>query len=143
MTQDRIAKNLLENKTCNNCKHYHEDDVEKTKDCEFWKLPIPAENTCEKWEEAPFVFGPKILLPIIRTTFPSLIAKELISVQPMWENNSRKPIFYLKYKGRFKAKLKRVLFAPCRVFSSFQITLSWRRIVFIVTQIRKWITGAP
>jgi hypothetical protein len=136
MTQDKIAKNLLEGKTCDKCEFFREDDAEKTKSCEIWKLPIPTENTCEKWAINPFnaLITPKLLLPIIRRVYPSLIAKELVSVQPSF--NATSNIFTLRYKGRFKAWLRRwFILSPKKMFSSWRSIISWRRVAFIVQKL--------
>jgi hypothetical protein len=136
MTQDRIAKNLLEGKTCDKCEHYR-DDEHSPLSCSLWKLPLPVERTCEKWVINPFgLLGPKILLPLVRRVYPSMIAKELISVQPSFDQKSS--IFYLKYKGRFKAWLRRVVFTAIMLFAAL---LSIHPIAFIKIHTLRLLNG--
>jgi hypothetical protein len=96
MTKDKIAKNLLEEKTCDKCNHYG-DEYPSPLYCALSeaKKRLPPENTCEKWEKNPFLTPliPKLMLPLVRHTFPSLIASQIVSVQPI----EAKGIYYLKY----------------------------------------------
>lgn len=56
MDADRIAKNLLENKLCTNCKYNMKNGC--SIDCKNLVAttienipPFPSEGTCERWEE--------------------------------------------------------------------------------------------
>jgi hypothetical protein len=63
MDTDRIAKNLLENKLCTNCKHNMMNgcgvDCKDLMDTVKENIPpFPPEGTCERWEEkVPSIVG--------------------------------------------------------------------------------------
>jgi hypothetical protein len=78
-----IAKNLLENKTCENCGHIRW--------CEYSDTNRPPEaNTCSYWKPNDF----PNLLNIFGNKYPSLAAQDIIKVEPM--KHSSDQIYYLK-----------------------------------------------
>lgn len=81
MTINKIAKNLLEDKTCDNCKYkeYEQGEVyfcsiDRQQDSNPYlgTKPIPEENTCERWESIP-----EVQVNINITPFPEFEIKFL------------------------------------------------------------------
>lgn len=108
MHQNEIAKNLLEDKTCETCeKRFIISDGEYccSKSGVDNHEPLPECNTCIEWKKSMFVYSN--LVPIIRTQLPTMIAEKIVGVQPMAESSAG--IFCLKYKWTFKAWIKHIL----------------------------------
>lgn len=97
MHNSKIAKNLLEDKTCNNCdrlkrcssngKEYCgpvplSEDLRRcfAKECEH--LPLPNERTCENWKaiEGSGIIGK--MFDVIRRQYPSMVAGDIVGVWP-------------------------------------------------------------
>lgn len=100
----KIAKNLLENKTCNNCKfrEHEQGDVFfcgiDSTNCYEGTKPLPKENTCERWEEIDFpyvnVSWTKQSIVDISNMFNKDTEKELIeTVAKELKNNIDQSIF--------------------------------------------------
>jgi hypothetical protein len=93
MTKRNILKNLLENKTCELCGHKFDDKCNR-----HWNkrnhseklLSLNKNNTCGKWIN----LLAKGIFPIVRRIYPSMIAQEIISVQPILL--PKENILYLK-----------------------------------------------
>lgn len=96
MRTNKIAKNLLQDKTCNTCnelKHCTSDGKEYcgpvplsealsrlTADkCEHH--PLPDERTCEDWKLRDPSILAEMILPIVRRTYPNMVAKDIVSTQ--------------------------------------------------------------
>lgn len=92
MSRDQVAKNLLADKTCNTCVCGFVDE------CSFAakigeKRLKSKDNTCQHWQkrEWPDLGIGKIILPIVRKTFPTLIAGKIASEWPLeWPTKIRK-----------------------------------------------------
>lgn len=99
MTKVEVAKNLLQDKTCENCK-FRVSLFERSDRCYIAGFSEKSTNfseslTCEFWEK----IG-KYYLPFIRATFPSLTEEKIVSVQPM--QGPTGTIFYLEIKKMSK-----------------------------------------
>lgn len=59
MDVDEVAKNLLKNKTCQNCIYRAKDNQLKRDKCiVFYKSsPLPNDNTCAQWKEYCLQYG--------------------------------------------------------------------------------------
>lgn len=89
------AKSLLMEKGCDTCGHLEHcsldgkefcgpsplaEALRRISDTECEHHPLPKERTCERWKSNdPFGMGfMKAILPIIRQTYPSMVAGEIV-----------------------------------------------------------------
>ena len=82
-----IAKNILLGHNCGNCykcKSYFDEECEKPEKQKYY--------TCLEWKEDSFIG--KVMFPIIRRAYPTLISNKIVSVQPMAAPS--KNVFYIK-----------------------------------------------
>jgi len=97
MHNNKIAKNLLEDKTCDNCNELKRcsfngkeycgpgplsEDLRRcfAKECEH--PPLPKERTCENWK---LMEGSGILtrmFDVLRKQYPSMVASDIVGVWP-------------------------------------------------------------
>jgi hypothetical protein len=69
-----VIQNLLRDRVCDICYHKNTKLTEFTNWCNV-QCNQPSLNSCEKWKA--FDLG------VIRKTYPSLVANEIVSVQPI------------------------------------------------------------
>ena len=98
MTQDKIAKNLLEDKNCDTCQNLNNCTFDSKEYCGTSPLseslrrisakkcdhpPLPKYRTCKDWKPSEPYELLKKLTPILRRVYPNKIAADIVSVQPM------------------------------------------------------------
>jgi hypothetical protein len=88
MTTIEIAKNLLEGKTCDTCAHGLAGDCSYSARNILERNLKSKDNTCDHWQVIDHNSLTKLLLPIVRTAYPNLIANQIVSVQPITASSS-------------------------------------------------------